>query len=105
LYFIIASTAFASGMVPGLAFSYPFGIINIMNRMGEPPVFAATTSNETCRNRHADERQSASAAAGAAGQPSAFHDSSAISTLDLPAFARTSQIGADKEDRAIRHRK
>jgi hypothetical protein len=33
LYFIIASTAFASGTVPGAADSYPFGIINIMKRM------------------------------------------------------------------------
>src|SRR5882762_5594223 len=33
LYFIIASTALASGMAPGAAFSYPFGIINIMNRI------------------------------------------------------------------------
>src|SRR5262249_46193088 len=33
LYFIIASTALASGMVPGFAVSYPFGIISIMNRI------------------------------------------------------------------------
>src|SRR5579863_2902273 len=33
LYFIIASTIFASGVASGLAFSYPLGIISIMNRI------------------------------------------------------------------------
>jgi hypothetical protein len=33
LYFIIAATASAGGMVPGAAVSYPFGIISIMNRI------------------------------------------------------------------------
>jgi hypothetical protein len=33
LYFIIAATASALGTVPGSAFSYPLGIISIMNRM------------------------------------------------------------------------
>src|ERR1700674_3133093 len=37
LYFIIASTALASGMAPGAAFSYPLGIISIMNRMVTTP--------------------------------------------------------------------
>jgi hypothetical protein len=37
LYFIIAATALASGMAPGSAFSYPFGIISIMNRMVVSP--------------------------------------------------------------------
>src|SRR3569832_1748864 len=32
VYFNIAATAFASGIVPGLALSYPLGIINSMNR-------------------------------------------------------------------------
>jgi hypothetical protein len=36
LYFIIASTALASGIAPG-AVSYPFGIISIMNRIEVPP--------------------------------------------------------------------
>ena len=38
LYRIMAATALASGMVPGAAFSYPFGIISIMNRIVIPPV-------------------------------------------------------------------
>jgi hypothetical protein len=33
LYFIIAATASAGGMVPGAAVSYPAGIISIMNRI------------------------------------------------------------------------
>jgi hypothetical protein len=33
LYFIIAATASAGGIVPGSAVSYPFGIISIMKRM------------------------------------------------------------------------
>src|SRR5262249_4376557 len=33
LYFIMALTASASGMVPGAAASYPLGIISIMNRI------------------------------------------------------------------------
>src|SRR5258708_12671180 len=33
LYFIMAATALASGMAPGWAFSYPLGIIRIMNRI------------------------------------------------------------------------
>jgi hypothetical protein len=33
LYFIIAFTASALGMAPASAFSYPLGIISIMNRM------------------------------------------------------------------------
>src|SRR5690349_11180180 len=37
LYFIIAATALASGMVPGAAVSYPLGIISIMNRIVTPP--------------------------------------------------------------------
>src|SRR6202165_5690940 len=37
LYFIIAATALASGMAPGSAFSYPFGIISIMNRIVVSP--------------------------------------------------------------------
>ena len=37
LYFIIASTALASGIVPGVALSYPFGIISIMNRIAVTP--------------------------------------------------------------------
>src|SRR5713226_5702436 len=37
LYFIIAATALASGMAPGLAFSYPFGIISIINRIVVSP--------------------------------------------------------------------
>ncbi len=32
LYFIMASTALGSGIVPGLACSYPFGIISNMKR-------------------------------------------------------------------------
>ena len=38
LYFIIAATALASGMVPGAAFSYPLGIISIMNRIVISPI-------------------------------------------------------------------
>jgi hypothetical protein len=38
LYFIIASTALASGMVPGAALSYPLGIISIMNRIVITPL-------------------------------------------------------------------
>src|SRR5579871_4174220 len=34
LYFIMAATAAGAGVAPGAAFSYPFGIISIMNRMG-----------------------------------------------------------------------
>jgi hypothetical protein len=33
LYFIMAATALASGIAPGWAFSYPLGIISIMNRI------------------------------------------------------------------------
>src|SRR6202140_3380941 len=33
LYLIMAATALASGMAPGWAFSYPLGIISIMNRI------------------------------------------------------------------------
>ena len=36
LYRIMAATALASGMVPGAAFSYPFGIISIINRIVMP---------------------------------------------------------------------
>src|SRR6266404_3136756 len=67
LYFIIAATALASGIVPGAAFSYPFGIISIMNRIvfllvfgselgcrtvstGANPL-SSCTSNEGPRNR------------------------------------------------------
>src|SRR5580700_3747718 len=39
LYFIIAATASALGMAPGPAFSYPLGIISIMNRMVVSPLF------------------------------------------------------------------
>jgi hypothetical protein len=37
LYFIIAATALGSGMVPGAALSYPFGITSIMNRIVMSP--------------------------------------------------------------------
>jgi hypothetical protein len=37
LYFIIAATASAAGMAPGSAFSYPLGIISIMNRIAATP--------------------------------------------------------------------
>src|SRR5438067_441147 len=45
LYFVIAATALASGMAPGAAFSYPLGIISIMNRIvGFPPGFGFSCS-------------------------------------------------------------
>src|SRR5438552_18061352 len=37
VYFVIATTAWGSGMAPGFAFSYPFGIISIMNRIARSP--------------------------------------------------------------------
>src|SRR5437764_372185 len=49
LYFIIAATALASGVVPGAAFSYPFGIISIMNRIIVSPIL---TSSKTQWDRH-----------------------------------------------------
>jgi hypothetical protein len=67
LYFIIASTALGSGMVPGAAVSYPLGIISIMNRIVVSPSGASrvlravstlvspapnVTSNEAPCNRH-----------------------------------------------------
>ena len=42
--FAAAATALASGMVPGSAFSYPFGIINIMNRIVMSPLVYADRS-------------------------------------------------------------
>jgi hypothetical protein len=33
LYLVIRSISFASGIVPGAAFSYPFGITSIMKRI------------------------------------------------------------------------
>src|SRR6267378_5330808 len=69
LYFIMAATALASGMAPGGAFSYPFGIISIMKRIVFLLVFglelgfqtvstganprSTCTSNEGPRNRQA----------------------------------------------------
>src|SRR5437773_10665321 len=38
LYFIIASTALGSGVIPGAAFSYPLGIISIMNLIVVSPL-------------------------------------------------------------------
>ena len=35
LYFVIAATALGSGIAPGSAFSYPLGIINIINRISD----------------------------------------------------------------------
>src|ERR1700739_1025917 len=49
LYFIMAATAFASGIVPGWAFSYPLGIISIMNRIVIAPfLFFKSGSGSFC---------------------------------------------------------
>ena len=44
MYFIILATASASGMVPGCAPSYPFGITSIMNRIVDLPSQSAVVS-------------------------------------------------------------
>jgi hypothetical protein len=50
LYFIIAATASAGGMVPGAAVSYPAGIISIMNR-----IFALRFDFDASRLRTLDQ--------------------------------------------------
>src|SRR5436309_526252 len=50
LYFVISATISALGMAPGSAFSYPWGIINIMNRIVVPPSTRATIGG--ARDRH-----------------------------------------------------
>ena len=50
LYFVIAATISALGTAPGSAFSYPWGIISIMNRIVVPPSTRATIGGP--RDRH-----------------------------------------------------
>jgi hypothetical protein len=50
LYFIMAATALASGMVPAGAFSYPFGIISIMYLTAS--LLSQYTTKEAAGNRH-----------------------------------------------------
>ena len=49
LYFIMAATEFGSGIVPGKACSYPFGMISIMNRI---LLSFTRKSNEPTPDRH-----------------------------------------------------
>src|SRR5436309_586395 len=51
LYFVISATISALGMAPGSAFSYPWGIINIMNRIVVPPSTRATSGGPPDRHR------------------------------------------------------
>src|SRR2546422_134692 len=51
LYFVISATISALGMAPGSAFSYPWGIISIMNRIVVPPSTRATSGGPQDRHR------------------------------------------------------
>src|SRR5216117_4082310 len=51
LYFVISATISALGMAPGSAFSYPWGIISIMNRIVVPPSTPATSGGPPDRHR------------------------------------------------------
>src|SRR5438046_486244 len=52
LNFVISATISALGMAPGSAFSYPWGIISIMNRIVVPPSTPATIGGP--RDRHGE---------------------------------------------------